>query len=294
LLESGILLAAIAAVVLNAFYNGSATAASARMQATPARRSPSTPDTASRHKRLGRLAPRLARRPWRAIFVCHGTASASQRVDPFGNLFADSSRGLFFGNRAGAFNRDDRTLGLRRGRRAPGSAAASNSRPATATSGKSYTELFFLDEPTGSPRSSPLFRVPPRRCQGVCAAFAAGHGLSAVPRAPEMAACCMQAARRPRQAQAPLAIDDLPRRRLFAFADEPGTIFAMRGAWLLPGAPPDMARPGHGHRLVVDVLTRGDPCGAARRISAVMASDGERDIARIGRRCLGKTDELAR
>ena len=36
------------------------------------------------------------------------------RVDPFGNLFADSSRGLFFGNRGGRFHRDDRTLGNRR------------------------------------------------------------------------------------------------------------------------------------------------------------------------------------
>jgi hypothetical protein len=37
------------------------------------------------------------------------------RVDPFVNVFADSSRGLFMGNRGGRFHRDDdRTLGKRR------------------------------------------------------------------------------------------------------------------------------------------------------------------------------------
>ncbi len=32
------------------------------------------------------------------------------RVSPFGELFADSSRGLFYGNRGGRFHRDDKTL----------------------------------------------------------------------------------------------------------------------------------------------------------------------------------------
>jgi len=40
--------------------------------------------------------------------------SLPNRVDPFGNLFADASRGLLFGNRGGRFHRDDRTLGARR------------------------------------------------------------------------------------------------------------------------------------------------------------------------------------
>ena len=38
----------------------------------------------------------------------------SNRVDPFGELFADPARGLFFGNRGGRFHRDDRSLGSRR------------------------------------------------------------------------------------------------------------------------------------------------------------------------------------
>ena len=36
------------------------------------------------------------------------------RVDPFGNLFADRSRGLFMGNRGGRIHRDDGALGKRR------------------------------------------------------------------------------------------------------------------------------------------------------------------------------------
>ena len=36
------------------------------------------------------------------------------RVDPFGELFADSARGTLFGNRGGRFHTDDRTLTRRR------------------------------------------------------------------------------------------------------------------------------------------------------------------------------------
>ena len=36
------------------------------------------------------------------------------RVDPFGELFADSSRGTMFGNRGGRFHTDDRALTQRR------------------------------------------------------------------------------------------------------------------------------------------------------------------------------------
>ena len=36
------------------------------------------------------------------------------RVDPFGELFADRSRGLFMGNRGGRIHTDDRKLTKRR------------------------------------------------------------------------------------------------------------------------------------------------------------------------------------
>jgi len=36
------------------------------------------------------------------------------RVNPFGELWAVETRGLFLGNRGGRFHRQDRTLSLRR------------------------------------------------------------------------------------------------------------------------------------------------------------------------------------
>jgi hypothetical protein len=110
------------------------------------------------------------------------------RVDPFGNLFADSSRGLFFGNRGGRFHRDDRTLGIRRwvsrtwiccrlefkGRHRE-------------VWGRSYTELFFLDEPTAlAAGHRPCFECRRADAKAFAAAFARGHGSGAVPRAPEI------------------------------------------------------------------------------------------------------------
>jgi hypothetical protein len=71
------------------------------------------------------------------------------RVDPFGELFADSSRGLFFGNRGGKFHRDDRTLSSRRhvSRAWICCVLAFKGRQRDVW-GRYYTELFFMDEPT--------------------------------------------------------------------------------------------------------------------------------------------------
>jgi hypothetical protein len=71
------------------------------------------------------------------------------RVDPFGELFADSSRGLFFGNRGGKFHRDNRTLASRRhvSRAWICCVLAFKGRQRDVW-GRYYTELFFMDEPT--------------------------------------------------------------------------------------------------------------------------------------------------
>src|SRR3954471_12194560 len=71
------------------------------------------------------------------------------RVDPFGNLFADDSRGLLFGNRGGRFHRDRQTLGTRRwvSRRWICCRLDFKGRHRSVWS-RGYTELFFLDEPT--------------------------------------------------------------------------------------------------------------------------------------------------
>jgi hypothetical protein len=181
------------------------------------------------------------------------------RVDPFGALFADSSRGLLFGNRGGHFHRDDRTLGLRRwvsrcwiccvlefkGRHRD-------------VWGRSYTELFFLDEPTAlAAGHRPCFECRRADAKAFAAAFARGQGSKAVPRAPEMDRVLHaqrldgRAKRRHR-----LPIDDLPDGAFLTLADEPGQAFAVRGASLLPwtsvGYSVRRPRP---RGIVVDVLT---------------------------------------
>lgn len=71
------------------------------------------------------------------------------RVDPFGELFADASRGIFFGNRGGKFHRDDRTLGASRYvSRAWICCVLSFKGRQRNVWGRYYTELFFMDEPT--------------------------------------------------------------------------------------------------------------------------------------------------
>ncbi len=71
------------------------------------------------------------------------------RVDPFGELFADSSRGQLFGNRGGRFHTDDRTLTQRRwvSRTWICCVLEFKGRQRDVW-GRYYTELFFLDEVT--------------------------------------------------------------------------------------------------------------------------------------------------
>jgi hypothetical protein len=71
------------------------------------------------------------------------------RVDPFGELFADSARGTFMGNRGGRFHTQARTLTARRwaSRQWICCVLAFKGRQRDVW-GRFYTELFFLDEPT--------------------------------------------------------------------------------------------------------------------------------------------------
>lgn len=71
------------------------------------------------------------------------------RVDPFGELLADPARGDFLGNRGGRLHRPDRTLGRRRWvSRAWICCRLAFKDRHRSVWGDSYTELFFLDEPT--------------------------------------------------------------------------------------------------------------------------------------------------
>ena len=71
------------------------------------------------------------------------------RVDPFGELFADRARGLFMGNRGGRLHTAQRTLTRRRWTsRAWICCVLDFNNRRRSVWGNSYTELFFLDEPT--------------------------------------------------------------------------------------------------------------------------------------------------
>jgi hypothetical protein len=81
--------------------------------------------------------------------VCCVAMPLQSRVSPFGDLFADSSRGLFYGNRGGRIHRDDRTLSARRwSSRAWICCRLSFKGRHRKVWGKGFTGLFFLDEVT--------------------------------------------------------------------------------------------------------------------------------------------------
>jgi hypothetical protein len=110
------------------------------------------------------------------------------RVDPFGELFADSSRGTLFGNRGGRFHRDDRTLGARRWASRAWICCRLEFKGRHRTVwGKGYTELFFLDEPTAlAAGHRPCFECRRRDAALFAACWARAFGLPTPPRAGEM------------------------------------------------------------------------------------------------------------
>jgi hypothetical protein len=179
------------------------------------------------------------------------------RVDPFGRLFADCARGLFLGNRGGRFHRDDRTLAARRwvscawiccrlefeGRHRE-------------VWGRSYTELFFLDEPTAlAAGHRPCFECRRAEARAFAAALAsrAARPLRAaeIDRVLHAERLDGWAKRRHR-----LAIDALPDGALLVLAEEPGTALAVRGPCLLRWTPAGYAERRRRPRgLTAQVLT---------------------------------------
>lgn len=78
-----------------------------------------------------------------------GNMPLQSRVSPFGQLFADSSRGLLYGNRGGRFHREDKTLAARRwASRAWICCLLSFKGRHRPVWGEGFTGLFFLDEVT--------------------------------------------------------------------------------------------------------------------------------------------------
>ncbi len=180
------------------------------------------------------------------------------RVDPFGRLFADPSRGLFFGNRGGRFHRDDQTLGARRhvSRRWICCVLEFRGRRRQVW-GKSYTELFFLDEPTAlSAGHRPCFECRRRDAETFAALWAKANAQPHPPRADAMDDV-LHAQRWPTEGRAHprRPIDDLPDGTFVTLDDEPGVAFALRGDRLLRWTPAGYAdaRP-RPRRVSVEVL----------------------------------------
>jgi hypothetical protein len=191
------------------------------------------------------------------------------RVDPFGDLFADASRGSLFGNRGGRFHRDDRTLGRRRWvSRAWICCRLEFKGRHREVWGRGYTELFFLDEPTAlAAGHRPCFECRHADAKAFAAAFASGQGLDAALRAPEMDRL-LHAERRDGRAKRRhrLPIDALPDGAFLTLPNEPGGAFAVRGGSLLQWTPGGYAaRRRRPRGIMVDVLT---PPGILAALSA--------------------------
>jgi len=181
------------------------------------------------------------------------------RVDPFGNLFADPARGLFFGNRGGRFHRDDRTLGSRRWvSRAWICCRLEFKGRHRDVWARGYTELFFLDEPTAlAAGHRPCFECRRRDAQAFAAALARGSNRPDIPRAPEMDRV-LHAERLAGRAKRrhPMPIDGLPDASFIVPSDESGTALAIRGDSLLRWTPAGYAMARSRPRgLVAQVLT---------------------------------------
>ena len=157
------------------------------------------------------------------------------RIDPFGELCAVPARGLFFGNRGGRIHRDDRMLSRRRWTsRAWICCRLAFKDRHREVWGDSYTELFFLDEPTAlAAGHRPCFECRRADAMAFAAAWSQAHGQSAPPRAGEMDAV-LHAQRLDGRGKRchRAALDDLPDGAMIVLED--GAPFAVRGATVLP------------------------------------------------------------
>jgi hypothetical protein len=178
------------------------------------------------------------------------------RVDPFGELFADPARGTFMGNRGGRFHMPARTLAARRwaSRQWICCVLTFKGRHRDVW-GQFYTELFFLDEPTAlAAGHRPCFECRRQDAENFAACWRIAHGDRRRPRAAEMDQVLHRerlrgrAKRRHRR-----SIDGLPD-GVFIAVD--GAAFALRGDALLRWTPQGydrrMPRP---RRVIVEVLT---------------------------------------
>jgi hypothetical protein len=178
------------------------------------------------------------------------------RVDPFGELFADPARGIFMGNRGGRFHTPARTLTARRwaSRQWICCVLAFKGRHRDVW-GRFYTELFFLDEPTAlAAGHRPCFECRRQEAESFADYWRIAHRDRRRPRAAEMDRVLHRerlhgrAKRRHRR-----GIDGLPDGAVVTLD---GAAFAVRGDTLLRWTPEGYrARVRRPRGTMVDVLT---------------------------------------
>ena len=178
------------------------------------------------------------------------------RVDPFGELFADPARGTFMGNRGGRFHTEARTLTARRwaSRQWICCVLAFKGRHRDVW-GRFYTELFFLDEPTAlAAGHRPCFECRRRDAEVFADHWRQAHGLRDRPRAAEMDRVLHPERLQGRaKRQHRWAIDGLPDG---AFLVLDNAAFAVRRNALLRWTPTGYAAPVLRPRgVTIDVLT---------------------------------------
>ena len=110
------------------------------------------------------------------------------RVDPFDELFADRSRGLFMGNRGGRIHADGRKLTKRRWASRQWICCVLNfNERHRDVWGRFYTELFFLDEATAlAAGHRPCFECRRKEAEAFAERWRQAFKLRARPRAGEM------------------------------------------------------------------------------------------------------------
>src|SRR3954471_22171206 len=178
------------------------------------------------------------------------------RVDPFGELFADRSRGLFMGNRGGRIHTDDKTLTRRRWASRQWICCVVDFKGRQRDVwGRYYTELFFLDEVTAlAAGHRPCFECRRRDAEAFAEQWRQAVKLPRRPRAGEMDLVLHaerldgRDKRRHRR-----KIDGLPDGAFVALADG---AYAVRGRTLLHWTPKgyDVRKP-RPRGTTVDVLT---------------------------------------
>jgi hypothetical protein len=178
------------------------------------------------------------------------------RVDPFGELFADRSRGLFMGNRGGRIHTDDRRLAKRRWASRQWICCLLDFRGRQRDVwGRYYTELFFLDEVTAlSAGHRPCFECRREEAEDFAERWRKAFRMRERPRAPDMDRA-LQSERLQGRAKRThrLKVDDLPDGAMIALEEGP---YAVRGGELLRWLPRGYdARKRRPRGITADVLT---------------------------------------